>query len=79
MVKKIIADTLYKYGVFKKIASTLALLSLALLKAGTPSMRGLADYLLLPYSKQAKTNRIWRFFNKAKTFKPIVVMKALFL
>ena len=48
---------------------------LGLLKAGTPSMRRLADYLMLPYSKQAKTNRIWRLFNKAKTFKPIVVWK----
>ena len=33
---------------------------------------------MLPYSKQAKTNRIWRLFNKAKTFKPVAVMKALF-
>ena len=76
--KKILTDILHRYGVFKKIASTLALVCLALLKAGTPSIRGLADYLPLPYSKQVKTNRIWRFFNKAKTFKPIVVMKALF-
>ena len=56
----------------------MTLLSFALLKAGTPSIRGLADYLPLPYSKQAKTNRIWRLFNRTKSFKPSVVMKALF-
>lgn len=78
MSKKILTDILHRYGVFKKIASTLAMVCLALLKGGTPSMRGLADYLMLPYSKQAKTNRIWRLFNKAKTFKPVAVMKALF-
>ncbi|RMD54389.1 MAG: hypothetical protein D6828_04735 [Nitrospirae bacterium] len=42
------------------------MLSVSLLKARTPSIRGLADYLPSPHSKQAKT------------FKPFIVMKALF-
>ena len=58
---KILARILYKYGVFKRTALTLALLAFALLKARIPSIRGLADYLPLPYTKQAKTNKIWRF------------------
>ena len=78
MGEKILARILYKYGVFKRTALTLALLAFALLKARTPSIRGLADYLPLPYSKQAKTNKIWRLFNKSKSFKPSLLMKVLF-
>jgi hypothetical protein len=74
MLKKIIANILHKHGVFKRIASTLAMLSISLLKTRNPSIRNLADYLPLPYSKQVKTNKIWRLFNKSKSFKPSIVM-----
>jgi hypothetical protein len=39
---------------FKKTASTMTLLSFALLKAGTPSIRELADYL--PWYSTAMTD-----------------------
>ena len=63
----------------KKIANTLSLVALALIKASSPSIRTLADYISLPYSKQSKTNRIYRLINKSKSFKPQFIMKALFL
>ena len=74
MLKKIIANILHKHGVFKRIASTLAMLSIFLPKTRNPSIRNLADYLPLPYPKQVKTNKIWRLFNKSKSFKPSIVM-----
>jgi hypothetical protein len=77
MLEKIIANILHKHGVFKRIASTLAMLSISLLKTRNPSIRNLADYLPLPYSKQVKTNKIWRLFNKSKSFKPSIAMKSL--
>ncbi|HIP43027.1 MAG TPA: hypothetical protein EYG91_03835, partial [Aquifex aeolicus] len=37
----------------------------------------MADYMPINTSKQAKVNRIWRFINKSKLFKPIFIYKAI--
>lgn len=37
----------------------------------------MADYMSINTSKQAKVNRIWRFINKSKLFKPIFIYKAI--
>jgi len=37
----------------------------------------MADFLILNTKKQSKVNRIWRFLNKSKLFKPINIYKAI--
>jgi len=37
----------------------------------------MADFLTLNTKKQSKVNRIWRFLNKSKLFKPINIYKAI--
>jgi len=79
MIEKELPNVLFKLGIPKKLSNILALTSIALLKAKSPSIRALADYLPLPYNKQVKTNKIWRLFNKSKLFKPKSSMNSLFL
>ena len=68
---------LAEYGVSKKILDTLINITFSLIKSKTVSIRQMADYMPTNTSKQVKVNRIWRFINKSKLFKPISIYKAI--
>jgi len=73
MLKMLLAQ----YGVPKKILDTLTMIVLSLIRSKTASIRQMADFIEINASKQVKVNRIWRFINKSKLFKPNSIYKAI--
>ena len=71
-----IKEILEKAGV-KKIVNTLTIITLSLIKSKSISIRQLADFIPSNTQKQSKVNRIWRFINKSKLFKPLHIYKAM--
>ena len=72
-----IKEILLNNGLQKKILNTLIIIIQALIKSKSPSIRQMADLLPLETNKQSKVNRIWRFINKSKLFKPKHIYKVI--
>jgi len=62
----LIVSILLQYGLDKKAAENITLISLAILKAKSLFMRQIVLYLAVDDLKQSKLNRVWRFFHKLK-------------